>query len=235
MNSTKAAFARVELVALLAAFALFLVITAPLLANSGTDSRRAVCFNNLRQLGGALQRWASDHDEHVPWFTFTTNGGTKYPVANSKIATPWIELVLLSNELSTARLLACPADNGAKTADNFTGGPQGFANIGFRANALSYTIQFDSDLVRPRAVLLMDRDFRGEGPLNGTCPQAGTGAWQFSTTTPAPQVVWTNAVHLRAGHLLFADGGVEFTDSPRLKQTAVEGDDNNIVHYAPPR
>src|SRR4051812_4654882 len=171
MKTSKAAFARVEILAILSALALLLAITAPMLASTRSDSTRAGCYNNLRLLGIAIHRWGSDHDDRVPWSVSTTEGGTR---SSGKTAIGWTELLPLSNELRSARILVCPQDKTTKAADDFSSGSRGFLNSGFRGNALSYCVYYDSNLVRPQSVLLSDRDFSTGGGI-GTCSVGGNG------------------------------------------------------------
>lgn len=231
MNSSRDAFARVELVALLAAVMLLLTVSVPLLGKTDSQSGRAVCYNNFRQIGGAYARWGADHNENMPWFTWQSEGGTR-PDVGVKSALAWFEFVALSNELRTARVLACPMDDTAKVADDFGTGSRGFLNSGHRNNALSYSVMFDSNLPRPRAVLSTEWDFRFSFAYSA-CSQRVDGVQSFSGLNDP--ITWTNRVHSGFGHLLFADGSVEAATSSQLKINMVTGDDNQSVHYIGPR
>jgi hypothetical protein len=173
MRSPDSGFTRVELLACLVTVALLGLVVLPLVAGTKPDSARAVCANNLRQIGIALQRWGNDHDDHVPWLVAQANGGTRYL---PKTATPWFEFIALSNELSSPRLLVCPLDTDSKIAEDFTTGPRGLANSGYRGNAIGYSLAYDSDFVRPRCVFVTDRDFQGNG-YSGSCGIVGSGVY----------------------------------------------------------
>jgi len=66
MNRIPPAFTRVELIASVAAVALLGLAALPLLATPRADSERAGCFNNLRQLGIAMLKYADEHDDTFP-------------------------------------------------------------------------------------------------------------------------------------------------------------------------
>jgi hypothetical protein len=228
MRSPDSGFTRFELLACLVAIALLGVITLPLVAGTKSDSARAVCANNLRQIGIALQRWGNDHDDHAPWITSLANGGTRFL---PKTATPWFEFIALSNELSSPRLLVCPLDTETKIAENFTSGARGLANSGYRGNAIGYSLVYDSDFTRPQCVFVTDRDFQGSGP-GGSCSIVGAGIYTVQANTGA---AWTNELHRNFGHLLFAEGSVDAAGSARLGEALAAGDDAGALHYGPPR
>ena len=56
-------------------------------ADAETEAERTQCVNNLKQIGLAIKIWSSDHDD-------------KYPTS----------LMVISNELSTPKILICPGD-----------------------------------------------------------------------------------------------------------------------------
>lgn len=77
-NSSSAAFTRLELAVTVTAFAMLGLVALPILATTRSDSERAGCFNNLRQIGRGVRQWGSEHQERVPWLTPIEEGGTRF-------------------------------------------------------------------------------------------------------------------------------------------------------------
>ena len=213
MHRCPRGFTRIEVLAVCAALLTLTAVLVPGLWASNADSKRAVCYGNLRQIGRAGQVWGDEHADYLPWNLFISQGGTR-PDQGSKPALAWQEFLFLSNTLSTPRLLACPADRAVRPAFNWTTGTGGFANSGARGNAVSYFINYHVQPSLARAVVTGDRDFRTSGPLNGSCSRGVFNV--FSLALNDSQIAWTNEVHPPGGHLLFVDGSVEFASSSRL-------------------
>src|SRR3989442_4015702 len=73
-------FTLTELAFVVAAVALLLATTLPLLANSRLRSDRLVCANNLRRIGVAFHVWSDSRQDRVPWQVPPplADGGTGY-------------------------------------------------------------------------------------------------------------------------------------------------------------
>ena len=236
MRRTSQAFTRIELVAVLAALALLGLVALPLLAATRADSERAGCFNNLRQLGRGVLLWGNDHDDRPPWRTFVSQGGTQ-PDTGLKAALVWTELITLSNQLITPRVLACPSDPGVKIASSWGGAAGGLASTGFRNNAISYFVSYHSLPHLPRSVVTGDRDFTPSSFSTVSCSYGPNNASAVQSFGGFP-TGWTNALHSSAGHLLFMDGSVSFVNSARLANILVGTEaqnDNASIHFVNPR
>ncbi len=212
-----AGFTHVELLAVLLGIALLTIIVFPVLAASPANSQRPQCFNNLRQIGRGLRVWGNDHWDQPPWLTAVSAGGTA-PDSGGKPANAWFEYLAVSNELSTPRILACPADESAKVASQWSGGSDALASATLRANAISYAIGAHSFTEFPRAFLAADRNIMVSYPSTTCQPTRTTGISGLRVLPDIDASIgWTNAVHRIGGHLLLNDGSVEFTDSARLR------------------
>jgi hypothetical protein len=228
MRPATRAFTRIELAAMVAAIGLLGTLALPLLAATRADSDRAACFNNLRLLGRALALWGEDHDALPPWITFVSRGGTR-PDSEFKVANAWFEFTVLSNELATPRILACPADTGVKVAAEFSNhATRGYMSTGMRSLATSYWINMDNLGQVPVMAVIGDRNLRTDGIT--ACAQGVSNADRIDFRSGNP-VLWTNAVHGWQGHLLRTDGSVALTGSATLAADFQRlMDDNGFGH-----
>ena len=87
-----------------------------------SDETSAVCVNQLKQIGLAIRTWAIDNDGRFPFNVSTNAGGTQELCIRGSDgfdANAAAHFQVMSNELSTARYLVCPADSSKRPASNF--------------------------------------------------------------------------------------------------------------------
>jgi len=214
-HSTKA-FTRIELAASVVALALLGGLAAPILATTRSDSERAGCMNNLRQIGRGMRVWASDHQERISWRTPLSEGGT-LPDTGIKPGAAWYEFSFHSNEIVSPKILACPADPQALVAPTW----DLFKSNTFRSSAVSYSIGLEVFPESPHSVVAFDRNIKpdayGATPCSARVIDAGVIALPPNTT-----VGWTNNVHGMAGHVLLNDGSAILTDSASFRKIVSE-------------
>lgn len=222
----RAAFTRIEVCAALGAVLMLTAVIAPTLASTRSDNERVVCFNNLRMIGRAVNAFAADHGGKVPWRERVVDGGT---MQAPKLALAWSEFAWLSNNLCTARILACPADGGVRVARDFsTQAGTGYCNSSMRANATSYTVALDPSPNNPKAWISGDRNLKS---ASLSACSSGVTAADTIWSPVANATAWTNAVHGTQGHLLFFDGSVAFTDTPTMFRAITQNDENGSTHF----
>ena len=154
------------------------------------------CVNNLKQIGLAYRIWAGDNNGKYPMQVSVTNGGTM-ELANGRNA--WINLFVMSNELSTPKLLYCPADNNHVRATNFT--------TDFNNSKISYFVGLDANTNSPQVFLSGDDNFAiGGVPVK-------SGLLELSTNAP---ISWTAARHKFVGNIGLADGSVQMVSNSGL-------------------
>jgi hypothetical protein len=113
-----------------------LIVAAMLLPALAKAKERAIsinCVNNMKQIGLAFKVWALDHEEQFPFNVSTNNGGTMELCVAGKDgfeANAASHFLVLSNELSTPRVLVCPADTSARAALDFSSLSAG--NVSYR-------------------------------------------------------------------------------------------------------
>ena len=182
-----------------------LLIVAALFLPRLAETRRIDCVNNLRQVGIAFRVWAGDNNDEYPMGISVTNGGAMELVATGNVLQCFL---VMSNELSTPRILVCPEDIARVRANYFSD---------FVSNSnLSYFAGVDTtNDVDSRRFLSGDGNFE----ISGVSVKPGLlSLW---TNTP---VAWTAARHSHHGNLSFADGSVLETGDKLLTQKLEETD-----------
>jgi prepilin-type processing-associated H-X9-DG protein len=151
----------------------------------------------LQQLGLAYHTWALDHNDNYPMQVTVTNGGTLEWVGAGVV---FPQFLVLSNELSTPKILVCPADKKRNAATSF--------ETGFNDSRLSYFVGVDATQTNPQAFLSGDRNI-----TNGTRVVAGF----LELTTNRPSA-WTHEMHNRQGNVGLADGSVMQFSNAKLQE-----------------
>jgi prepilin-type N-terminal cleavage/methylation domain-containing protein len=89
-HQDEAGFTLTELITAVAVIAMLAVVLVPALAAGRSDSARAVCLNNLRQLGTAELMYASEYSDYIPFpnWGISTSPGWLYANTNNSIPDP---------------------------------------------------------------------------------------------------------------------------------------------------
>ena len=186
----------IEAVVVIFVIAFFVMLLLPALSPHHSGAQRISCTNNLKQLGLAYKIWAGDNNGRFPFEVSATNFGTM-ELNNGRNS--WINFSVMSNELSTTKILICPDDKERPSpATNFSSDLPGH---------VSYFVGFSSDNY-PQGLLSGDYNFE----LNGVPVKSG---W-LELPTNAP-ISWTTARHNKSGNLLLGDGSVQATTSQGLR------------------
>jgi hypothetical protein len=207
-KSADTAFTLVELLAIIVCTALLAAFLFPALFwPRYPQPQRINCTNNLKQIGLAFKTWALDNDDKFPMHC-ATNGGTLGMMSSGAI---WRDFRAMSNELSTPKILVCPADN-RTPATNFD------ADL---SNAkISYFVGLDWNEATPQMFLSGDRNL-----TNGTALQNCV-----LVITPSRPAGWTHTMHKGKGNILCADGSVQQVSSARLVlMLSKSGDTNHLA------
>jgi prepilin-type processing-associated H-X9-DG protein len=161
-------------------------------------ARRIACVNNLKEISVACRIWEGDHGDKYPMNVSVTNGGAMELARAGDAA---IIFQVMSNELSTPKILLCPADEDHSLATNF--------GVGFSAKNISYFANPDASQTNTQSLLSGDDNFEiGGVPVE-------SGLLQISTNT---SIAWSAARHGRAGNVAFTDGSVQQLTTSGLQQ-----------------
>jgi prepilin-type N-terminal cleavage/methylation domain-containing protein len=136
---------------LAALFALrFRFMTAGPQSGSPGPNQTIQCRNNLKNIGLAFRVFAVDHADKFPMQLPRKAAGTQEDVASGNV---FPHFQALSNELSTPKILLCPADNRAP-AESW---PK-LAN-----GQVSYFVGLDAAITLPQTLLSGDRNVTLDG------------------------------------------------------------------------
>jgi prepilin-type processing-associated H-X9-DG protein len=112
----------------------------------------------------------------------------------------WRHFQVMSNELSTPKVLTCPSDRPLMAATNFT----------FMNNSnISFFFGIDASETNASMMLSGDRNI-----TNGT--RVKNGILELTTATPAG---WTSEMHNKVGNIALADGSVQQVSITGLRNT----------------
>jgi prepilin-type N-terminal cleavage/methylation domain-containing protein/prepilin-type processing-associated H-X9-DG protein len=196
----------------LVVIAVVLVVAAfllPALAPRHRYSPTIRCVNNLKQVGRAFIVWAGDNNDKFPMELSVTNSGTMELTGTGEV---WRHFDVMSNELSTPKLLFCPTDTDSKRTMANQFASAGYSPAGpivrFSGNSnTSYFIGVEATESNPSTPLAGDRNIT----LSNLALRAGL----HSLPTNAP-TGWSDKMHVRQGNILFADGSVQGSSSAQL-------------------
>jgi prepilin-type processing-associated H-X9-DG protein len=212
MNSTlrhftKPGFTLVGLLIIIAVVAILAAMLLPALASAKRKAQRINCVNNLKQDGLAFRLWEGDNGDKYPMAVSTNKGGT---MEYAEGGNAFRHFQVMSNELSTPKILVCPADNRTAAAS--------FARL--KNQNVSYFLGLDATEVRPQMLLTGDRNV-----TNGLSPVRSV--LELRLEIPAG---WTEAMHNGVGNIGLADGSVQQVSIPGLQQMLQKtGDSTNRV------
>ena len=172
----------------------------PLLALSRHRSVRLGCVSNIEQVNLAFRIWEGDHDNKYPMAVSVTNGGAMELIETGNVAAVF---QVMSNELSTPVILACPNDRDHTPTRDWSD---------LNGSHISYFVSPDAHEEYPQMVLDGDDNLTIAGkPLK-------SGLLQLPPNLP---VAWSGTRHGSCGNIGFADGSVQEESSLGL-ETAFE-------------
>ncbi|MGA2853716.1 MAG: prepilin-type N-terminal cleavage/methylation domain-containing protein [Verrucomicrobiota bacterium] len=209
---SKNGFTLVALLVIIAVIAILAAMMLPALARAKGKAQRINCVNNLKQIGLAYRIWEGDNGGKYPMDVPVAKGGTKEFITG---ADTFRHFQVISNELSTPRILVCPADTRTAAA-NF---------VRLKNQNVSYFVGLDANDAYPRRFLSGDRNITGPA-----APESG-----ILKLVPGGPVSWTAEIHVNQGNLGLTDGSVwQYSNSQLREALQKSGDKTDTWRIALP-
>jgi hypothetical protein len=211
-----AGFSMLDLLLIIAAVLGIVFVILPNIARSRVRSKRISCVNNLKQVVLPFRQWGRDNEDKFPMQVSATNGGA---MEQAQLGSAYAVFLVMSNELSTPKILICPDESNPKrgAANTFASTVSGGSTPGLvpltPTNNLSYFVGPDANGAKPETIISGDDNFT----VGKVRPIPGL--LLLDTNSP---VTWTKGRHVYGGNIGLADGSVQSFSTPAFRATLIK-------------
>jgi hypothetical protein len=187
----------VEIMCITVVLSVIVIVVVPWMARPRFQGSRIKCVNNLKNVGLAFRIFATDNSDLFPFQISTNNGGA---MELTDIAD---HFRVLSNEISTPKIIICPSDYATKRRRDATNW------ISLHRLNISYYVGIDASETNAASILSGDTRFR----LNGTNPPPGLSQLRASDSVAYPKKFHPESA---GANILLGDGSVHVIGSKDL-------------------
>jgi competence protein ComGC len=200
-----------EISVVIAVLAILVALLLPFLTATKRKSSRIGCVQNLKQIGLAYRIWAGDNNDLFPMGVSVTNGGSMEAVRMGDVA---ITFQVMSNELSTPKILVCRGD-GIERGDTNRAPAIDFGKVS--NSNISYFVGVDvTNDANPLLTISGDSNLQLGGKT------AMPGLLSISTKDSAAWDSTRHAYYGYTGNLGFADGSVQSLTITGLRNSLIQ-------------
>ena len=218
-GSHRRGFTLIELLVVMAIVAILAALLLPALGRAKEQARRVQCVSNLKQVSLAIKLFALEQEGYYPWHIVPGEGGTYGPFAGES----WRNLISVSNDLSTPKVLVCPSDTATKTAIiDWSDGPAGLANSANRGQAISYFLALDGYEQLPPTMIVGDRHILGGAPSRCSSVADLPGVPCILLAAGDRSVRWGPGTHGNLGVVALSDGSAHVIRDVALREAVTE-------------
>jgi competence protein ComGC len=196
-NKQVAALTKIEVSVIIAVIAILFCLLIPALIRVRLNASSICCNCNLKQIGLSFRIWEGDNTNLTPMSVSTNFGGTKEYFLTGQT---FRHFQVMSNELSTPKILVCPQDS-RRAAIDFG---SGFSN----ANVSYFVGLVKNSDDNPEMFLAGDRNIVGGKKL-------ANGIVEITTND---LISWGTDLHNGFGNIAIADGSVQQLTTIRLRE-----------------
>ena len=186
-----------EVMVVIFSLTIIVVLLIPVLAIPRQKQSRLNCVNNLKEISLSFRIWEGDNNNDYPMAVSCTNGGALEQVMTGDVARVFL---VLSNEISTPKILVCPMDKGHFRSTNFSSG--------FSASNVSYFVGVNATEKDPQMLLSGDDNFE----IAGVPVKSG-----ILDLTTNPTLAWSDTRHKLVGNVALTDGSVQQFNTKALQ------------------
>ena len=187
------------LVVIVVAFVLLVIAILPL---AKEKVKTINCYSQLKAEECAFWLWAGDNNNKFPMELSTNNGGTREWLMQGKVSEVFL---VMSNELSTPRILVCPADS-RTWVTNWSQ---------FDNQHLSYFVGVDACYSTNFSDASMSKFLFGDRNLTN---KTGTDKNNILQLTANQTAGWTEKLHKSRGNICLANGVVLKLNNANLRE-----------------
>jgi competence protein ComGC len=238
-DGTRAAFTVLDLLVIVAMVSILSLMVFPALTRARCGCMKANCVNNLKQVGLAFKAWGLENQDKSPTHVSFAKGGAAEMVGLARTITSqqvggnlsgshgvYAFFLVMSNELSTPKVLACPNEfEKRRVATTFAGtnSINLYGSVPFVSDAnISYAVGVDASDNNPRMLMTVDHNIgSGDTPSAPYLSLDSSGANCFSLGTKFSRHQgpgWMNNMHVKQGNVGLADGSVEQVNTAGLRK-----------------